>query len=336
MYYRICTSSNAEQWLNYEYSTPDNQASSAPSIQITGVTTGTTPSTTLRPSITGPASRDRSASAPTFQINPGANRYYAVEVATQANLFDQNGHGSERNSSNFYASWQDTPLMDATTYTLPTAVWDRLKNASTIYYRICTSSSGEQWLNYEYSTPDSQASSAPSMQLTGYGRTIAGKLPTEPGPDRPWIVGPEKYERGAVAPSFSINPGANRYYAVEVATDTSLFCGAHYSAERTADNFFSSLQLGLLECNGETVYTLPTDVWQHLRGAERIFFRVITSATPDNRTNYDYSTTDDNCDEAPWINLRGGTSKKEDLTSPDVQLPLYTQDRTANERLWRK
>lgn len=337
LYYRVFTSADSASWVNFAVSTPDSQAASTPSLQITDATTDTTPSIGAGLSITGPSTYDRASSPPTFQVNTGRNRYYSVEVATRANLFDQNGHGSERNSTNFYGSWSDTALMSATTYTLSTSAWDQLKNSDRLYYRLYTSSSQTDWVDFEVSTPDSQASSAPSVQLTGVAlRTVSSKSSKRMVADNQIaVIGPETYERGAIAPSFSISTGGNRYYAVEVATEPRLLC-SHYAGQRNEDNFFASWQRGVTESNGDTIYTMPSDAWQRLRSAERLFYRVLTTAEPNVWSNYGYSTSDEAYNEAPWINLRGGAAAKTDPTSPDIELPRYTTDRSDDERLWRE
>lgn len=337
LYYRVFTSADASSWVNYAVSTPDSQAANAQSIQIAGVTTGTTPAAGGALSISGPLSHDRASGAPTFQVNTGRNRFYAVEVAMRADLFDQNGHGSERTSSNFYGSWSDTALMSASTYTLSSAAWNRFKNADRLYYRLYTSSSQTNWVDFEVSTPDSQAISAPSVQLTGVAsRTVATKFGerTLSAASGPTILGPEAYERGALAPTFAVSPGANGYYAVEVATESHLLCSAHYAGQRNDNNFFASWQRGVTQANGDTTYTLPSDAWQRLRTSERLFYSVVTTADPNAWTNYECSTSDDNYDQVPWINLRGGAVAKLDLTPPDIELPRYTTDRSSDERLW--
>ncbi|MGB3296579.1 MAG: S8 family serine peptidase, partial [Phormidesmis sp.] len=86
------------------------------------------------PAIQGPVSLPRSGSAPTFEVNLAGRRFFAIEVATQASLFDGDSHGSDRTEHNFYGSWQDSPLLTRSPYTLPAAVWQRLKQGDRLYY----------------------------------------------------------------------------------------------------------------------------------------------------------------------------------------------------------
>jgi subtilisin family serine protease len=113
------------------------------------------------PTIQTTASTNRSGPAPSFEINPRPNGFYAVEVATQAALFDNANHGSERNTNNFYASWQDTPFMSNPTYILPTPVWQRLQIDSRLYYRLWTSASSTSWANYAVTVADTKANQSP-------------------------------------------------------------------------------------------------------------------------------------------------------------------------------
>jgi hypothetical protein len=332
LYYRILTSSSASDWVDFEASTPDSEAASAPSIQITEGTAVPAPTGGL--SISGQSSHDRTSGGPTFTISIGNNSYYAVEAAASSDLFDQAAHGSERTDSNFYGSWSDTALMSELTYTLPDAAWERLKSADSLYYRLLTSSSASDWVDFEVSTPDSEASTAPSILLTGDVNRSALKSRTIRQAVGPWITGPERYDRGANAPEFAVMLGDNRFYAVEVTTDAKLFLASQFSAERTADNFFSSLQEGAIEANRETVYTLSADIWHTMRSAPRLFYRVLTSSVPSTGRAWACSTPDEQYDSSPWMNLTGGVVSKSEIAAQDVEIPRYGVDHVEDERLW--
>lgn len=85
------------------------------------------------------------------------------------------------------------------------------------------------------------------------------------------IVGPENIESEAAPPIFSINKGGRNYYAVEVATDSSLF---HYDTNelfRTPDNFYAAWED---DWGTSPTYQLPQNVWNRLKYAERLYYRV--------------------------------------------------------------
>jgi metacaspase-1 len=128
----------------------------------------TTPTAQL--SVKGPDSWARdSEEAPSFTVSTGSNRYYIFEAATQPELFDLTNHGLERTSQNFYGTWNDPNVpsrLTATSFTLPQNVWDRLKQAERIYYRIGTTSSLTGWDNYQVSTSESQTHLAPFLTIT--------------------------------------------------------------------------------------------------------------------------------------------------------------------------
>lgn len=117
------------------------------------------------PTIQGPTAVAQSGSPPMFQVDPGPNAFYAYEIATQPELFDQIQHGAERWPENFYASWQASGLIAAPTVRLPDEVWNRLKNTNRLYYRVWTSASRDQWHSAETTTSDTQAASAPFVQI---------------------------------------------------------------------------------------------------------------------------------------------------------------------------
>ncbi|NPV63857.1 MAG: S8 family serine peptidase [Methanotrichaceae archaeon] len=169
IFYRLHVADD-NSWSNYDGTVSDDQAGSAPSIQILAASgTGTT--SPARPSINGPASINRSDQPPTFQINKGGRSLYAVEVAIRADLFNGNAHGGERNASNFYASWAVEGLMSNVPYNLPSDVWSRLKGADRIFYRLHVADDNS-WSNYDGTVSDDQARNAPSIQIFGGAATM--------------------------------------------------------------------------------------------------------------------------------------------------------------------
>jgi subtilisin family serine protease len=246
--------------------------------------------------IVGPARAARGGPAPGFDVAAGPGRFYAVEVATRAELFDKAAHGAERAPDNFHASWQDGGFLSAPRYDLPAAVWDRLVRArpavARLFYRVWTSDSDAGWVNRAASTPNAEFARAPFVAVDDLPspaprragrRTRADRVapPEEDEMARPVIDGPETYERGdPIEPSFLVMPGRKALFAVEVAVDPDLF-DQSAAGDRTAATFFSSAASGMLEAadlaDGQTTYTLPRPAWMALRAAGRLFYRVIAA-----------------------------------------------------------
>jgi hypothetical protein len=122
------------------------------------------PSSNGKQPIEGPARVARTAPPPAFTVNPGDGRYYAVEVAAAPVLFDA-GHSVERADDNYYASWNDSSLMRDSIYALPSPVWDRIRRASQLYYRIASSSSPASWTDGQVSNQPTDTG-IPEMQIT--------------------------------------------------------------------------------------------------------------------------------------------------------------------------
>jgi hypothetical protein len=125
---------------------------------------------TAMPSIQGPASLLYTDQPPILVVNPGANRYYAVEIATRPMLFDYEANGNSRNDENFFGSWRATPLKYTSnypaSYNLPAPVWDRLRrNTERLYYRLWATDSPIRWVNQVTTTPDTKAATAPFIDI---------------------------------------------------------------------------------------------------------------------------------------------------------------------------
>lgn len=120
------------------------------------------------PGVSGPATLNRdSDSAPIFNVNRAGAPYYIFEIASDASLFSNQ---NARTSSNFYGSYNDPgepSRLTSASFTLPDPAWQNLKSADTLYYRIGTTTSQTGWDNYTASTTDDQASSAPSIAVSG-------------------------------------------------------------------------------------------------------------------------------------------------------------------------
>ena len=244
------------------------------------------------PSIQGPAAVGEADGPPTFQVDPRPNGYYAIEVATQAELFDAGGHGGERTSDNFYGSWQDGAALSAPSYTLPDPVWRRLRAARRLYYRACTTASPSGWSNPQATTPASRPQDAPAVQITAAGPAAAG------GPS---IQGPVAMGVADGPPTFQVDPRPNGYYAVEVATRAELFDAGGHGGERTADNFYGSWQDGA--ALSAPSYTLPDPVWRRLRATRRLYYRACTTDSPSGWSNPQATTPASRPQDAPAIQI---------------------------------
>ena len=158
-------------------------------------------------------------------------------------------------------------------------------------------------------------------------------------PAGPSITGPVTYDRTDVAPTFLIEPGRNRYFAVEVTTDWELFDRAKSGERRTSENFFASWAArGLIECpRWRTTYTLPPKAWSLLRGsAVRLYYRVVTaSAAKRDWPGYQASTRDRDARDAPWVALKGGVVTGHSAPPvPTVTLPTTAASTSANAAAW--
>lgn len=128
--------------------------------------------TTACCAITGPDTYDRSDPVPpSFQILSPENRYYAIEIATEATLFDETTNGARRTESNFFATWQqgliEMPLTGITIYYIPSHVWRLMRQSEAIYYRILTSASQDMWSAVQSSLKKQDIAHAPKILLKG-------------------------------------------------------------------------------------------------------------------------------------------------------------------------
>jgi hypothetical protein len=139
------------------------------------------------------------------------------------------------------------------------------------------------------------------------------------------ITGPATYPRNtSEPPPLAIDVGEREFYAVEVATDPTLFPNP---AGRTADNFYASYQDGgrLLDtAEYTTIYRLPSDAWKRLRMAHSLYLRVLTSASPTEWRNTETSLPAGSTTPPPSIRLHGQFTL-------DVEGPFREE-----ERLWRR
>lgn len=119
-------------------------------------------------SVHAPESIERSGGPPVFEVE-APYRYRVLEIATRGQLFDWDAHGAERDNTNFYATWDDPAVgrFESDTFAMPDAVWDRLRGASRLYYRVGNTSSRTGWVDYAVSTGDDDGARAPYLSITG-------------------------------------------------------------------------------------------------------------------------------------------------------------------------
>lgn len=124
----------------------------------------------IAPTISSPEIYDRgNPIPPQFRIWPGNNRFYAVEIATDYDLFNRAKHGSRRTKQNFFASWEEgmLPVSGTVVYYLSLPVWKTMREAADLYYRVFTSDSQSKWVNCQTSLELANIAQAPKIHLIG-------------------------------------------------------------------------------------------------------------------------------------------------------------------------
>jgi len=170
IYYRAGSAASEAGWDDYRVSTSDAQASSAPLVSIvaSSATTVTNDQTVNAnsnggPSVKGPASWPRNSATPPQLVASTTAPYYIVEVSSDPSLFAQDG---ARTEDNFYATWQDAvDRLTTPDFTIPAPAWSHLRIADRLYYRIGTTTSASGWENYQVSTADDAAMTAPFISV---------------------------------------------------------------------------------------------------------------------------------------------------------------------------
>ena len=117
---------------------------------------------------------DPAGPPPVFELDLAGNGVYSVEVATDPVLFDDAGHGHRRNADNFNSSFQTSGLLSGLPYRLPESVWRRLNKGPRLHYRALSGRSASDLSNFQITTPDESAASAPFITLTGISGSSGG------------------------------------------------------------------------------------------------------------------------------------------------------------------
>ena len=290
------------------------------------------------PTIIGPATLSRTASAPQFDLTPadGSNAtYYAVEVATDSALFDDASHSLE---DGFYGSWTDTPFLSSNPYTLPDAIWQTLgSSVSALYYRAWFSASSNDWVDTVVTLPASASSSAPSITITDNPSpdTRAPQrhdAPLKLGTRHPEVSAPATAVRGGEAPIFDVDlPAGAKSWWLEVTSEPLTF-SLDGSARRSTENFW----------NSETFdpalrhVAMTVDGWTALQPADRLFYRVCVSTTGVGGVRYlqDSSTSPLLPDAAPWIDIVAADDRSRNVGAGQISNPdeLRWRERSGQYR----
>lgn len=267
---------------------------------------------------------------PEFRIQlsrPGVR--FAVELATDAKLFDEATHGAERRVGNFFNSYwgtfspEEDPIAEPRrapvsstpfSWAIPlTFLAEAIEPGAprSLYFRLLVfgTDPGATYRTFE----DASWFQAPSIQVT---MNVPGAriYPAHP-----------RYALGQLAPKFYIEvTDPDLLWAVELTTQTSLFS---LETPRRSVSFFSSYWGGhvepaagvtplvdpLVDPAGETtfIYSVPVDLWQILRAPgissaghrlpERLFYRLIVFDPVLERA---FATLDaDDHEDAPWVEV---------------------------------
>jgi hypothetical protein len=236
--------------------------------------------------------------APSFSINPGAGKAYAIQWSTDsAYLYSIEGRVKERN---YFSTLLNRPLDYSASYpvevTMPQEAWEGLSaEGDRLYYRLWRSDSRNGLVNTLSSAPNQ--STAPYLSISGAREIVGTRDIIRGGGGEPSIQAvKDRVPNTATPPSFRVNTGANRYYGVELTTDNELFNGAARSRDRNSNNFFASYSddTDLLDGGSGTVrYQLPQEVWDRFRRrATTLYYRIQTSSQPDQFAKRECSTHD--------------------------------------------
>lgn len=163
LYYRLWLSDAVERWVNPQALPQKGNASEIPFVTIMEPrnqhespvlkrlelqerTSTRSAAEKIRrgeevPFIAGPQLYSRISEPPTFTIMPGRHSYWAVEIATDPQLFDDERDALDRNSANYFTSLDygmEYCERNRGTYMLPAEKWMGLRRSARLYYRLIT------------------------------------------------------------------------------------------------------------------------------------------------------------------------------------------------------
>lgn len=262
----------------------------------------------------------RTGPPPSFTIDARPNTHYQVEIAARPELLDTRpGPTSE-----YYASWEHTPFMSAPSFTLPQAAWDRIKNNARLYFRAWTSSSGTTWTNTLATTGELGGTAAEFIEITSQQTPVATGRPT--------ITGPTSISRFGPPPSFTIDPRPNTHYAIEIGARPELLDAQSGQPE---NEYYGTWSEAFMTAR---TFQLRPEVWDQLKGNQRLYYRVWTSSNSESWT--DILLSADTGAESPLMEISGdGVLRDIDRSkfarrvlppSLPTQRPAITGPETAN------
>ncbi len=139
--------------------------------------------------------------------------------------------------------------------------------------------------------------------VTGAGSSAGSSSSGNSFSGNPSMTAPSPYSRNSTAPVFQVNKGANPYYYVELATDSSLF--VYGNTNRTANNWYATWAERLTA----PTWQMPGSAWNLLKNAPRIYYRVgSTSSTGTGWNDHKVSFYDTEAANAPSIELQNPVS----------------------------
>lgn len=175
-------------------------------------------------------------------------------------------------------------------------------------------------------------------QCTQINRFIVRSMPRNAQELKLSVTGPESYfVHKNEAPSFYITtPESHPYYAVEIAEDPYLLLPDH-KEKRTNNNFYASWVVeGLKKSKGNTVYYLPTEVWNGLRGKDKLFYRVMASREQEEWDNPIATVKNKDISESPWISLKQNFKTIKNVDDKPELASLANGISKKEKELWNK
>ena len=157
------------------------------------------------------------------------------------------------------------------------------------------------------SRPLTIVGSTASSTTTSTTPTTTTTTPTSSGSTPPSISGPASaVDPNGACPSFTIALGSNPYYAVELASDPSLFGN---SSARTASTWYATWSdSSETPRRTDTNYTMLQSAFDAIKGNSTLYYRVLStsSSSPDKWDNYLVSVSDgDAPSQAPSFTVSG-------------------------------
>ena len=243
--------------------------------------------------IAGPGALSPNDPPPRFEITLPHGKYYAVEVATESRLFRAGRDANDRNENNFFATWQHSNFLSASSFHLPLATWNVFKTANKLYYRMWVNGRPDRWENFYATTHSDQSQNAFSIDILH---------PNEPVVN---ITTAASHARDAGPPVFSIEKPPGFFYAVELATESRLFHRDH-QGDRHADNFFATWMTSNFLSASD--YVLPDDIWTRLKSADLLYYRIWVSTAVDAWQDYFTPTPGEKAQSARFFDITGESS----------------------------